>query len=664
MLVRMLQPLKDAISHHRKFTQFQKVIFCSIFVGVILSITRGWWMLLVSLTYTVTLYASVTIAKYIVKCNTFFPSDVILGVFEKLFDLLESFTKPVSSNIRSGQSIDTGAKIKDHNSAINKTKHGPDKKTLDDDHKLYDTLTSNKQNGSQNIDACIYHERTTVDENGISFEIQSIIALIKQDFIESWYKLISKEKCVLLESDTVFNHVVDCLKGRLSGANKKKLFEFILLMFKDHIHFVKEAEAMYKVQTKSRRRRSSVKPSNSVGNVHLSPSRPHIEYKSVEECFGSKTELHVAVKSTEAEHAYLTSVIEILLVHLLREDMQDSKALFSALKEILTCNVLQKVMDLLCETTFLHERIIKITSDEEICASIESIPVITVSESEPKKVQPILTQRNITNSLDESKHTSDNVMTDELEENSDKDNTFNVQWKGDIELHSVSEGLCNECNRLCSADKDRISPRPHSCSLGRTPVFFDISEDPERISIKSFNSISSTSSKDSTTSDNKHDTEVDTEQTIPDKVQEPSLSSVKRSNSSSPHEGSEFIKEGSTSSSEPPVDEKPLESPSGLDNKSSSNIFPSLKIPVFPSFPFKRPSFKSLSPTLESSASSDIKSQNKNDFRRSHSQGDFTPVSDDIQWPVERPSVFQDVRITSTETGSFGTYTLYNVEVS
>ncbi|XP_053381962.1 sorting nexin-19-like [Mercenaria mercenaria] len=37
-----------------------------------------------------------------------------------------------------------------------------------------------------------------------------------------------------------------------------------------------------------------------------------------------------------------------------------------------------------------------------------------------------------------------------------------------------------------------------------------------------------------------------------------------------------------------------------------------------------------------------------------------------MSWPVKRPSVFQDVRITTTEKmkeiGSFGEYTLYNVE--
>ncbi|XP_060583829.1 sorting nexin-19-like [Ruditapes philippinarum] len=365
----------------------------------------------------------------------------------------------------------------------------------------------------------------------------------------------------------------------------------------------------------------------------------------------------------------------MLLVHLLREDMHDSKALFCALKEILTCNVLQKVMDLLSDTTFLHERIIKITSDEEICASIESIPLITVSESETKKVQSILSQRIVSNSIAESEHIPDVISDKQDDGTSDKvkDDSFSVKWKEDIELHSVSEGLCNECNRLCSADKDRIPPRPHSCSLGRTPVFFDISEDPERLSLQSFNSVSSTSSKDSATfaSSEKHESDVDMQQSIPNELHEPSLiqkdenSALKPENSSS-LKGSNLSKKDSTSSSELPVNDNVLESPSGLDNKSSSNIFPSLKIPLFPSFPFKRPSFKSLSPTLESAVSSDMKNKSKNDIKRSHSQGDLTPVSDDMQWPVQRPSVFQDVRITSTEkakeVGSFGEYTLYNVE--
>jgi hypothetical protein len=659
MVLNLFHLLKDVFAHHRKFTPFQKVIICSIFVGVILSLTRSWWFLFVSLTYTVTLYASVTIAKYIVRCNTYFPSDVILYLYEKIVDILTSLTKSDEKTNEDSTNIDSEAK--------NEV----------DECEFYDSIEAKKdENALQNLHTELYLERITNCDREISFQIQNIIVLIQQDFIESWYKLFSKEKSVLQEANTVLCHSVQSLKDRLSGANTKQLFEFILLMFKDHVRFVKEAEVMLKVQTKSRRRRSSVKPSITVGSVRSSPSKQNIVYKTVEDCYGSKNELHVAVKSAEAEHAYQKSIIEMLLVHLLREDMHDSKALFCALKEILTCNVLQKVMDLLSDTTFLHERIIKITSDEEICASIESIPLITVSESETKKVQSILCQRIVSNSIAESEHIPDVIsdMQDDGTSDKVKDDSFSVKWKEDIELHSVSEGLCNECNRLCSADKDRIPPRPHSCSLGRTPVFFDISEDPERLSLQSFNSVSSTSSKDSATfaSSEKHESDVDMQQSIPNELHEPSLilkdenSALKPENSSS-LKGSNLSKKDSTSSSELPVNDNVLESPSGLDNKSSSNIFPSLKIPLFPSFPFKRPSFKSLSPTLESAVSSDMKNKSKNDIKRSHSQGDLTPVSDNMQWPVQRPSVFQDVRITSTEkakeVGSFGEYTLYNVEV-
>lgn len=678
------QSVKDIFAHHRKFTPFQKVLICSIFVGVLLCVFRSWWFLIASCTYTVAVYASVTVTKYIITCQVYFPSDTLLSCCENILEIskaiISGFQKKNFKSENKGTDEDKSANQEKYDLHLHEHETKEDKFFDTNDFAAFQTTMKHSH------DRGLYCERTSVDENELSVEINSIIKLIQQDFIESWYKLFSREQSVLTESEIVFHHIVHALQGRLHRANTKKLFEFILLMFKDHVHYVKEAQGMFKVQSKSRRRKSSAKVLTQGESIHPSPSKLKVVFKSVDECYGSKVELHPAVTNTETEHAYQKSIIELLLVYLLREDMHDSAALVCALKEILTFNVLQKVMDLISTTTFLHERIIKITSDEEICAGVESIPSITVSETDnlTNNVQSILTQRKYSDSLsvnipqkdsgsiDTTKQTD--LTPEQKDENASQKDSKVAKWKEDTEIHTVSAGLCNECNRLCSVDKDRISPRPHTCSLGTTPTFFDINVDPDRLSLHSFASISSTSSKESAVftvgeqeeSGNSHAT-----QDSPDQKQSSDGIDYKdqvRKKDSSPEKKAEL-------SVDEPAGGKSLESPSHEENKSLTNLFPTLtlKFPFanpLPSLPnFRKPSFKGLSPTNETvSPSSEGTEQSPSDMKRSLSQGDVFPVSDDNTWPVNAPSVFQKIRITSTESakevGSFGEYTLYNVEVS
>lgn len=623
-----------------------------------------------------TVYGSVSMTRYIITCNTHFPSDVVVVVCETILDIINRIVGQILENIHFQHedeelTVRTPQKAEIKNSSQNND---------NDFYNCVDTI-DDSCNGTTHL----YNEKNApvINNDDISTEINGIIRLIKRDFIESWYKLISTEPSGLVDADILFRHIVQGVQGRLYRANTKKVFEFILLMFKDHVHFVKQAQEIYKVQSKIRHKKSSAKPIIQGESIPPSSSRLKMVYMSVEECYGSKVELHPAVKSIEIEHAYQMSIIELLLVHLLREDMNNSPSLKCALKEILMFNVLQKVMDLICNTTFLHERVIEITSDADICAGRECIPIITVSETETSagEVQSILTTRKLSKNKSDlnpqlelteviKSYTSSTKELDVNYENVEQD----AKWKEDTELHTGSKAMCNECNRLCSTDKDRISPRPHVCSLGTTPTFFDINADPDRVSLNSFTSLSSNSSTESPVhvSVGKGSVETDAQQTDICHTEETSSTEIPFSLRSKEQSPSCTSEHDSTSSIPVaiPTTSKASESSSDTESKPLANIFPTLKFPFANPLNslsnFKRSSFKSLSPTIESASDACLE-QNKSDIKRSLSHGDVKLSSANNPWPTDGPSVFQGVRILTTEkakeAGSFGEYTLYNVEV-
>ncbi|KAL4218053.1 Sorting nexin-19 [Mactra antiquata] len=617
-------------------------------MGVMLCILISWWWVSVVLTYSITLYCSVSVTKYILICRTLLPSDILITTYDSLKEyfvnnlgLCNNHNEHAIKKVVQDDNEKTSSERAEKTPCIS----GVDKSLSDQN----GDLKAMPMDDKLRTETSICHDRLPSElsssQNKVNNEISAIISLIKRDFFESWYSLFSKEKSTLDDAESLFVHICQELENRLSHADTHKLLTVIIFLFKDHLHHVHQAKTMFKVQSKSRRK--SQADTSSISFIKQTV------FKSVEECYGAKVGLHPAVKSVEIEYVYQKSIIELLLVHLLWDNMLVSRTLVCALKEILMCNILQNVINLLCDSTFLHEKIITITSDEELCVTAENIPVITISESTPEEseVKSILTNRieahsKVKKDSAEKSDLSNSKGDNSGERLSTSDETAHIKWKEDTEVFEVSKKLCIECNRLSSHDKDRISPRPHSCSLGITPVFFIPGQEPDRQSVTSVSSSSSVEHKniEEVCDEAKEigDEEGDKDETL---VSLDTENTEKQSNNIA----SETV-------DEPPRDKIPSTS-SEYDERSSSNIFPSLPF-SFPN-PLNFIDRKKLSPSTETVSPPCIGTE----IKRSLSHGDVGSSSP--PWlSEETPSIFLDVQITSTETAkeSYSEYTLYIVE--
>lgn len=483
----------------------------------------------------------------------YFPSDIVVAWGEILKDILKSLLENIKP-------------IKEHNLEKSPkiiTNQHNDTTTF---HK--DSITKKASSEEDNI----FHE--------LSEEVRNIILIVERDFFLSWYKLVSPDETVLHEMQTLLQHVVHSVQGRLFKLNYLKLFRIALLLYKDHVHNIYISQVRHNTSTKL------VDP----------------VFEIVEECYSSKSELHPATKTIEAEQAYQRSVIHVLLVQLLREDLHSAKSLVCALKEILMCNVLQNVISLLSDPTFLHKLIIRITNEN---VHQGCVPSIHVTETNSSQEHPV----------PNASRTLGNVQ---LNQAASSEQPLDVKWFDDIKLQLITSGMCIECNRLCSKDKGRISPRPHSCSLGTTELC-DRNSEFDRLSV---NSLSSNFSKDS---------ETISASGIEDNLSDKELESV--------------TKDISTLTQA--EDETFLVQPQSIDFKSPFDW----KISIPKIFSTRKTS---------SSEVSDIE-------KRRNSSLQDVPSDENVSSWVNEHTAFTDIQITSTLTmkesgGMGGVYTLYTVE--
>ncbi|WAR17364.1 SNX19-like protein, partial [Mya arenaria] len=512
IIKKIIPQIREVLSYHRKFTHFQKILISSILVGVLLCVFRNLWFLFITLTYTCAVYISVTLTNYISRSSLCFPSDIILDYVEKVVDFF-------------------------NNSFFVESPHST-QNIVHENKERNETL--NDKGISQSTDFNTQKEKVPglAVQDTLTIEVNKVICLIQRDFISSWLKLFTENEHLYQESETQLHHIFQGLQGRLykSQDDYVKLVNVVMLKYKEHVHCLKQSEMLFKAQTRRRNKSSSSSPS-------ASSSTFQSIYKSIEECYASKIDIHPAALDRNSEQAYLRSAIELVLLHLLREDMHDTKALFCALKEMLMYNLVQNIINLLSDPTFLHEKIVAITSDEilDITLDGETLPEIIVSSSSSHEIQsehqacvqeihsttqsaPDTTlKRNVPEtSEDLIQHNQDlesnekecvkECNTSESDKNTEQtvkllnENLLNeesigeevstVHWLPDTETHEISK-FCAECNRLNSEDRERIASKPHSCNLGTLPFFYDPNtKDPDRMSINSFTSVISGSSNE------------------------------------------------------------------------------------------------------------------------------------------------------------------------
>lgn len=495
----MLDLLKDLLKHHRKVTAFQKTVALTIFLGVLICIFRNIWIFGIAFSYCACLYLSMLACQHIVQYHSYVPSEILLIMLEKIEHFFESFLNDPRMKLKtehSTHSSNTGTEVQrtrdaesdedeffDASEEIQKETRSQsifyvelEKELLEDDSiKGY-----TKGNKADIINYINLNCPQTVQE-----EINKMLTLIQKDFIQSWYHLFSKHSESLEDADEALHEILYNILHRLLRIDVKKIAKILMCIFSSHVQKCKEARMTFKVQSK-RRRKSSSKPESGSVSPKISPNI----MKSLEECFGSKVEFHTALKSRDIEYLYLNSVVELLIIKLVPEHLNDSIAAVCALREILSCNVLSIVINLVCDPTFLHERIIKITSDEEPGVSAENhSPVILESSHDTDEIiKPFPSNSNSEQVVkDPCRETvSPGEKNNESDSEAQRIDNRRTSFLDDTKLHYVPKGMCNECNRLCSKDRDKIDPHPHTCSLGQVPCFLDVkTHDKESLSASS-----------------------------------------------------------------------------------------------------------------------------------------------------------------------------------
>ena len=489
-----LDIFKDLFRHHRKFTAFQKTVAFSTFLGMLILIFRNLWILVLALSYGGCLYLSYIACQHIVEYRSYLPSEVVLVFLERVEKLFENAERDEPATLKV-DSIDPA--IQNWESTNTETEDFYDASDdlvldtasqstfyfeLDGEHSFehVEGHTANLDIQSKESTRQKYSEYiSNICPQNVQDEIDKLIMLIDRDFIKSWYYLFSKHFESLEDADDILHEILVSLLQRILKVDIKVVAKVLMCLFSNHVKRCKEARMMYKVQSK-RRRKSSAKSEN----VSTSPKLSPMVLKSLEECFASKVDFHTALKSNDIEYMYLNSLVELLILKLLPDHLNDSKGVVCALREILSCNVLCSVMNLICDPTFLHERIIKITSDEEPGGELVEPPVLTESNTEEVSLEAE-EKENSEVDID-----SKECAISKVEDKNDTEVQYTAERKSsfldDTKLHFVSRGMCDECNRLCSKDRDKIEPHPHTCSLGNQPCFLDVKHhDKDRLSASS-----------------------------------------------------------------------------------------------------------------------------------------------------------------------------------
>lgn len=724
--------LKDIFNHHRKVTAFQKTVGLSCFLGLLIVVFRSWWMLGLTLSYCLCLYLSVKACQLIVEYHSHFPTEfipVFLENVDKLFENCRSISQQTDETGQTHKRID---------------QKNPEEGSTDDE--FYDAHDDNQSESQSTFYVDLDREMPslggamkfkTSEANRqryihsdiiskycpqvIQIEISRMISLIERDFIMSWYNLFSKHLESLDDANEILQEITVGILQRLPKVDIKTVAKTLMCMFSNHVKKCKEARMIYKVQTYSKRRRKSTAKSE---GVNLSPALSPVILKSVEECFASKVDFHTALKSSEIEYLYLKSLTELLIIKLMPDHLNDSKALVCAVREIVTCNVLISVMNLICDPTFLHERIIKITSEEEPGRDLDDSQVFLdacPSEEESLKSHPetftigTTVQNDIIDSSSEQKR---------LQSEPQNAGRRRSSFLDDTKLYFVPRGMCNECNRLCSKDRDKIEPHPHTCSLGQEPDLLKVKDhDKDRLSTSSHegspvfkfciadvNNVDKDSSCN-TQHSNAHDIPNDlnnipnlvTDKIFLQKVPvEPVNNDAHQTVLSGPSDS--LLQESDKTLSAESLKEKELlnetvqhnslthdidksqgKTPGHSATEQASNISTDVQesnfLPNFGGslFNFKFPQFGSrpLKDKNRSSSNleqlSDTEAEDFSNLRRSKSSADFSVdevVSghEPLLYSTEAPLPFQDIHIEKTETakeaGSLNPYTLYLIEVN
>ncbi|XP_033742273.1 uncharacterized protein LOC117328815 [Pecten maximus] len=411
--------IRDIYGYHKRFSSFQKIVIISLFVGFASIFYAR--LLTVVFVYVLAVITSVIACHVLTSVQTNFTFGVSIllfvtkheSLFKHVFRLLEllNINHETSKGSRGSRQRDTNvdgefqdAKEHDEDSvreaerimaigkgecetsaiSVGKVRHTH---SLEDNVKTRDDITAWKD------------------------EVQLFSCHVSKDFVKPWYDTFSSASDVVLEeTHAIINTCFLELCDKFKNIDTYKLLADILLHYRQHLRMFQVARTLYKTQP---RRRLSQRRLSS--NQHLSR-----RINSVEDAFEIKFSYHTAVWGAENEIIYFRSVVQILLSQLLSGHLLVCNTSYLLFVEIFTCNIFLPVIELLSDSDFLYECIIKVLSDEKICSvedneileslldkNLESAKMAAYKNAFQQDVQIIISdQHNDADGWDQNKYRS------------------------------------------------------------------------------------------------------------------------------------------------------------------------------------------------------------------------------------------------------------------
>ncbi|KAK3610074.1 hypothetical protein CHS0354_032160 [Potamilus streckersoni] len=239
----------------------------------------------------------------------------------------------------------------------------------------------------------------------IDHTVNNLLELIHRDFVNAWYQMISSNTEAPDELYAAFESIAEQFKIRLSQIDYHSLAGEICCLFQKHIQVVSASSRM--LRTQSKRRHSLGRSKSNSTFPELQNSKIPLFY-SLEDIYDSKWSLHPALKNDVAEMKYIQSVTGILIDHCVPANLHCSQTVQILFNEIITSNIFLNVLHHLCEPVFIFEKIIQISSDEEIFLGDES-SIMSDNEREATNTEKVQSQNNVENhiTLDRDSYSGD-----------------------------------------------------------------------------------------------------------------------------------------------------------------------------------------------------------------------------------------------------------------
>ncbi|XP_076072193.1 uncharacterized protein LOC143044184 [Mytilus galloprovincialis] len=345
-----LRKVKDFLGNHRKFSSIQKILF--LFLGLGILAAFSWKFMFSFLWYVLVIVSTIGVCQYLItsKHNQTF----LLNIYFYLC----KHEKVITSCLSLKQKIQ---EIFTFEVVEGEVLNDPSEKIQADEHeRFYDAKDSYFPNEQEHYPSSMQlSDRSVATCTQVSWleEVETIAFLIQKHFVHSWLKDFDPHIDVLTEYDKVLRDGIINFAYKLKKVDPSDLVKEICLNGCHHLRTLQTSRDKYKIQPR-RRLSSGRRDSGSLSSLNR-------RYASVEEAFENISTYHIGIYD-ENENSYLFSICDIILNKAFSGIFLKSQVLNYILSEILTCNVLLPVLDLLSEPDFIYEKMIFILSDEAL----------------------------------------------------------------------------------------------------------------------------------------------------------------------------------------------------------------------------------------------------------------------------------------------------------